>query len=300
MANLVNPVLEVIPKLEQLSARVWRVLGLNPGRMTLQGTNTYLVGTGKKRILIDTGEADKPEYVSLLQETLVSLQASLGPVLLTHWHHDHIGGVEGVCTICKDSQPQFFKLPFTSSKVDPMTSKSVPFQYLEDGARVSTEGATLRVVATPGHSEDHMALYLEEENAIFSGDCILGQGTAVFEDLYEYMKSLQTLHSLQPSLIYPGHGPVIKNASPLIADYISHRLEREQQIISELKRSSGHVTAMQIVETIYKDVNKLLWKAAENNVLLHLGKLHREEIVERIEQENGEEVKWKHATEHKL
>ena len=58
-----------------------------------------------RRILIDTGEADKPEYVSLLQETLVSLQASLGPVLLTHWHHDHIGGVEGVCTICKGSSP---------------------------------------------------------------------------------------------------------------------------------------------------------------------------------------------------
>lgn len=132
---------------------------------------------------------------------------------------------------------------------------------MTDGHQLSTEGATLKVVATPGHSKDHLALVLSEENALFSGDCILGEGTAVFEDLFTYLKSLKKFLELKPTLIYPGHGSVINEPMAKIEEYIAHRQQREDQIINAMNDLKRALTPMEIVENVYK-VFSYVWCCA--------------------------------------
>ncbi|GIX72583.1 endoribonuclease LACTB2, partial [Caerostris extrusa] len=161
---------------------------------------------------------------------------------------------------------------------------SVPdinYTYLKDGDVITTEGATLKVLAAPGHTDDHLVLFLEEENGLFSGDCILGEGTAVFEDLFDYMLSLEKILKLEPDVIYPGHGPVIENPKSKVQEYIRHRMIREQQILDALEYAPPNgLSAEELVNQIYTSTPKHLLKAAEINVLHHLQKLTKEKIIE--------------------
>uniref|UniRef100_A0A0A9X1H6 Beta-lactamase-like protein 2 homolog n=1 Tax=Lygus hesperus TaxID=30085 RepID=A0A0A9X1H6_LYGHE len=266
----------------RLSPLVIRVLGCNPGLMTLQGTNTYVIGNGPKRILVDAGERDKPEYVKLLTSVIENEKIwGFDHIVITHWHHDHIGGLQNVVNVI---EPGFtvWKYP-TKEDSDNDTSEDVAIKMesLSDGQKLTTAGATLRVIHAPGHTTDHICLYLEEENTLFSGDSILGEGSTTFETLYDYMKSLQKLLSYNAQKIFPAHGPVIENPTAKITEYIQHRNLRESQILSILHgQNYKPIEPCEIVKKLYNDTPALLLPAAERNVIHHLEKLNTEGKVE--------------------
>ncbi|KAJ8726127.1 hypothetical protein PYW07_000825 [Mythimna separata] len=283
---------DVIPAVSRLTNRVFRILGCNPGIMTLQGTNTYLLGTGKNRILIDAGDKDVPEYQTNLSKVLKSEQANIEHIIVTHWHHDHIGGVEDLYGSIA-GKPKVWK-HMRSEEDDPdELPTNVPINWLSDGQEFKVEGATVKVHHTPGHTTDHVVLTLIEEDTLFSGDCILGEGTAVFEDLYTYMKSLDKIRDLYPKVIYPGHGNIVEKPIDKIKYYIEHRNKREEQILKTLKSNKDlQLNAMELVKLIYTDTPEHLWTAAAYNVNHHLTKLTKEKKVHCTSVDG--ELKWQH------
>ncbi|KAK2814675.1 hypothetical protein FQN49_008111 [Arthroderma sp. PD_2] len=273
MATQLVPLAEV----ERLSASVIRILGGNPGKYTLQGTNTYLLGRGPTRLLIDTGEG-KPSWSSALQQTLTSERATVSHALLTHWHHDHVGGVRDLRGICPGVQVY---------KHNP--EKGEGQSGIEDGQVFSVVGATVRALHTPGHTRDHIAFLMEEEEAMFTGDNVLGHGTTVFEELKTYMVSLEKMGSRASANArgYPGHGAVIENCKSKIAEYIRHRQQREDEILRVLKYGSldsskpgdtkpSGWTPIELVKVIYADVPESLHLPASHGVIQVLGKLEDE------------------------
>ena len=266
MANKLAPIAEV----ERVSPVCLRILGANPGKFTLQGTNTYLVGDGPRRILIDTGQG-MPAWKTNLQAVLDSEGATVQTALITHWHADHQGGIPQLLDLCPEA---------TIYKHSPEAGQ----QEIADGQTFSVQGATLQAAHTPGHTHDHMVFLLREEDAIFAGDNVLGHGTAVFENLSTYLKSLDKMRSLFCGRIYPGHGPILADGPSKISEYISHRQQREDQVISTLRSNDPSTEAsesrlwspMELVKVIYADVPENLHLAAQGGVVQILQKLERE------------------------
>jgi ribonuclease/clavin/mitogillin len=277
--SLMATKLPQLPDVERVSPKVIRILGGNPGKFTLQGkynqisivmtltdsvegTNTYLVGQGPKRILIDTGEG-KPAWFNLLKKVLADEGASLETVILTHWHPDHVGGVRDVKKL--SPVPNIYK-----------NSPDEGMLNIDNGQKFSVEGTTLRSFQSPGHTTDHMAFILEEEDSMFTGDNILGHGTAVFEDLPSYLDSLQRMGSAVGGRGYPAHGDVIEKVETKAQEYIAHRAQREREVISVIGQEESGMTLMEMVKIIYKDVPENLHLPASRGVAQILWKLQDE------------------------
>jgi len=262
-----------LPDYARHSPRVATVLGHNPGPFTGPGTNTYLVGSSARPILLDTGQG-VPIWGDLLVAALKELCGSSGldRIVLTHAHADHIGGVKQARE--RFGEMEVIKMPWEGHDA----AAGNRLTEIADGAVVKGEGLTLRAIHTPGHAPDHLCYYLDEERALFTGDVVLGAGTTVIPDdtgdLGQYMDSLHRLLELDLDTIYPAHGPVIRKPKEKIREYIAHRELREQQVLEAL--SGGGLEVMAIVKKIYVDVPEYLHPAAASSVRSHLKKLARE------------------------
>ncbi|HVN84023.1 MAG TPA: MBL fold metallo-hydrolase [Candidatus Binatia bacterium] len=262
-----------MPDIDRWSPRVTVVLGQNPSMFTGPGTNTYLIGTSDRPLLLDTGQG-VPSYLPLLERAVRERNAAgLQEIVLTHAHPDHVGGVPAI-------QQRFGPLR-VSKKPGPGRDPEMSFDPIDDGAVIATDGATLTALWTPGHARDHLCFYLEEERAFFTGDNVLGAGTTVISDtdgdLGDYLRSLRRLLEFDLDVIYPAHGPMIRNARAKVEQYIAHRLLREEQVLDGLRAGITEVPAL--VKRMYADVPEALHPAAAMSVRAHLRKLEKEERV---------------------
>lgn len=297
-----------VENIEKVSQRVYRVLGQNPGYHTLQGTNIYLI-TGTKtheHVLIDTGEAvTANKFVNLLfNEVFTAAKTKrISKIILSHGHADHQGGVLRILQELKERKmlplPTIYKRKMPNND-DKYPCEGFSCEHIEDDQIFQIdEETTLKAVYTPGHTDDHVAFILEEDRALLSGDCILGCGTTVFDDLYDYMQSLHKLVEIvkrpllaSPTMerspfhyapahvekIYPGHGPVItQNALGKIEEYIHHRLTREQQIQDALTGLNHRwISSFSLVPMVYGKLPVGVYLSAQSNLRHHLQKLQRE------------------------
>jgi len=266
-----------MPDIARWSDRVVLALGQNPSVFTGPGTNTYLIGTGPQRILLDTGGGE-PEYLPILERAMQETGCEgLQEIVLTHGHPDHIGGAIALNDHLGPVQ--------VSKKAWPEVDEGyhLELRLLEDGDVIETEGGRLRAVYTPGHAIDHLCFVLEEEGSLFSGDNVLGIGTTVIPSksgsLADYMQSLERLLEESPKAIYPAHGPLIPDGVAKIREYIAHRKARDTQILAALGQGAESVRA--IVKIVYAAYPESLHAAAGQSVCSHLIKLENERRVTR-------------------
>lgn len=193
--------------------------------------------------MVDTGGGE-PAWAELVASTLESMNIRLSHVLLTHWHGDHTGGVPDLLRLYPHLDDSIYKNEPDKGQ-----------QNITDGQIFQVDGATVRSLHVPGHSEDHMCFILEEEQAMFTGDNVLGHGTSAVEDLGIFMSSLQVMLAQKCTIGYSAHGVTITNLPAKIEGELGAKFRRERQVLQALgqvrKRGEKSATVKEIVTEIY-------------------------------------------------
>lgn len=240
------------------------LLAPNPSPLTLEGTNTYLLGVpgGRGVVVVDPGP-DLTTHRRNVDAAVAEHGGVVEAVLVTHHHRDHAAA---------SGWAREWDAPLYAHDPGVVPGDATA---LADGDVLEAAGLGLEVLHTPGHSADHVCLRVRETGAVLTGDQVLGRGTTTVAgrdgDMAAYMASLHRLLRTAPTVLYPGHGPVVRDPAAVLQSYLRHREERERQVAAALE--AGDTTAGQVVARLYADVDPALHPAAEQTVRAHLAKL---------------------------
>jgi glyoxylase-like metal-dependent hydrolase (beta-lactamase superfamily II) len=237
--------------------------------MTGGGNWTWLI-LGRVPTLVDAGVGD-PRHLDALDEALGG--AALAQVILTHGHSDHASGAAAIADRMR--HVRFCKMPCSERD----GRWGVAWTAIAGGDTIAAGDAVLTAVHTPGHAPDHLCFWHGDTRTLFGGDLAIA-GTTVYVpqaphgDLTAYLASLERVLVLGPARILPAHGPVIDDPETVLRGYITHRHERENQIIEAIRRGDTRLDA--IVARVYDTLTDELLPRARETVLAHLQKLERE------------------------
>lgn len=233
------------------------ILAPNPGPMTLEGTNSYALGSDDSEtcVIVDPGPADAGHLAAL---------AALKPelILVTHHHADHTEGSAELRRLT--GAPVRAVDPAHCHGGDPLT----------DGEVIEAAGMSIRVLATPGHTADSVCLHLPDEGSVLTGDTILGRGTTVIVggdgSLGDYLHSLERLHGLGDTAVLPGHGPQLASVAAACNQLLAHRRLRLSEVRAALATLGADATVHQVTDVVYPDVDPAVRFAAEHSVQAQL------------------------------
>ncbi len=238
--------------------RIQRILANNPGPFTGPGTNTWLVDDSGEYIVIDPGPVD-----DLHRDRIVDHAEQLTPigVLVTHTHIDHAPLANALAR--ELGVPAYGHAPGPDFEPD---------LRLGEGSVLDIGQTRLVVVHTPGHSDDHLCFRLAD--VLFTGDHIMGGSSVMVEDMGSYLASLEKLHGTGLSRLNPGHGEEMDHPDQVIDWYLEHRRQRHEEILDAIRGGAGSVD--EIVEVVYREVDRALYPLAARSVDAHLVLLFEE------------------------
>ncbi len=247
----------------------YRFTASNAGPMTLQGTNTYVVGR-EQAYIVDPGP-DDDRHLSSLVDWVNTTHRTVSAILLTHGHPDHALGAMHLA--------QLLHAPIRAADSAPYPLYvATNHATLQPDAVFGVENGLLRVVATPGHTPDSVSYFLDPPGIIFTGDTILGQGSTLVAppegDMTAYVASLDVLRRMHPRCIAPGHGPIVNDADGKIREYIEHRQQREAELLGALTEVPSSIPSL--VARLYADTPLELQELAAGSVHAGLQKLECE------------------------
>ncbi|WP_156755019.1 MBL fold metallo-hydrolase [Actinokineospora pegani] len=233
------------------------VLEDNPGPMTLDGTNTWLLRApgAEGSVVVDPGYEDIPHLTRVVEAA-----GRVDAVLITHHHADHVEGAAWLAARTGAPVRAFD------------TALCAGEGPLVDGEVVTAGGLELEVLHTPGHTADSICLTVAHDGvlAVLTGDTVLGRGTTVIippdGELGQYLDSLRRLERLS-GVVLPGHGPDLPDVSLVSREYLAHREQRLAQVQAALDVLGADASARAVVEVVYADVDQSLWGAAELSVV---------------------------------
>lgn len=255
---------------DALSPLIRRVVAKNPSAFTFHGTGTYIVGRGEVAV-IDPG----PALDAHVQALLRAVEGErVSHILVTHTHLDHSPAARALKAAT--GAPTYGFGPHGGGGDPPVEEggdlEFAPDIVVKDGDVIRGAGWTMEAIHTPGHTSNHLCFTLREENALFSGDHVMGWSTTVVSppdgDMRAYMASLDKLLARDEAVLWPTHGPAIREPKRFIRALAAHRRQREVQI-EECVRA-GLTTIPEMVARMYAGVPRNLHGAAAHTVLAHI------------------------------